>query len=102
MKIIEKDFILEDISSDSDKYNLTFMKKVKKQSTGEYVLEPKDVLYGLSLSSCLRRIAKHRIAKKYEEENLNLRQFLKEYQLAYKEIVKLCRETLPEKFDTGE
>lgn len=102
MKIIEKDFIMEDISPDSDKYNITFMKKVKKQSTGEYVLEPKDTLYGLTLSSCLRKIAKHRTAKKYEEENTTLKQFLKDYQLAYREIIKLCKETLPEKFDTGE
>ena len=102
MKIEEKDFVMEDVSPDSDKWDLAFYKRVKKRDTNEYAIELGDKLYGLSLSSCLRRIAKHRIAKKYEEENLNLRQFLKEYQLAYKEIVKLCRETLPEKFDTGE
>jgi hypothetical protein len=102
MKIEEKDFVMEDVAPDSDKWDLAFYKRVKKRETGEYAIELGDKLYGLSLSSCLRRIAKHRIAKKYEEENITLRQFLKEYQLAYKEIVKLCRETLPEKFDTGE
>ena len=102
MTIQENDFILKDISPDSDFYDLTFMKRVKKQATGEYVMEPRDTLYGLSLSGALRRIAKHRVAKKYEEENITLKKFLEEYQKSYKEIIKLCRETLPENFDTGE
>ena len=102
MKIEEKDFVMEDVASDSDKWDLAFYKRVKKRDTGEYSIELGDKIYGLPLSSCLRRIAKHRVAKKYAEENTTLKEFLKDYQLAYKEIVKLCRETLPEKFDTGE
>ena len=102
MKITETDFILEPAGTDSECYDLTFMKKVKKRDTGKFEIEPGNTLYGLTLSHCLNRIAHHRVAKKYEEDNITLKEFLKEFQLQYKEIVKLCRETLPEKFDTGE
>ena len=101
MKIVEKDFIMKDVSPDSNKWDLCFIKRVKKRDTGEYALEPGDVLYGLTLSSALERIAKHRVAKKYAEENITLREFLKEYQKEHNEIVKLCRETVPEELDTG-
>ena len=102
MEIHENDFVLESISDDSDRFNLRFYKRVKKRDTGQFETELGDPLYGLTLSSALCRIAHHRVAKKYEEENLTLRKFLKEYQATYAEIVKLCRETLPENFDTGE
>ena len=102
MKIEEKDFVMEDVASDSDKWDLAFYKRVKKRDTGEYSIELGDKIYGLSLSSCLRRIAKHRVAKKYEEENISLKEFLNDYQKSYREIIKLCRESIPEHFDTGD
>lgn len=102
MEIHENDFVLEPISNEDARFNLRFYKRVKKKDTGQYEKELGDPLYGLTLSSALMRIAHHRVAKKYEEENITLRQFFKEYQLAYNEIVRLCRETLPEDFDTGE
>ena len=102
MNIVEPDFTMKPSTGDSDRFDLIFNKRVKKRDTGEYVIEPGDPLYGLTLSSALSRIAKHRVAKKYEEANISLKEFMREYQLAYKEIVKLCRESLPEKFDTGE
>lgn len=102
MRIEEKDFFMELSDETSARFDLCFYKKVKKRDTGQYAIEPGDKLYGLTLSSCLNRIAHHRTAKKYEEENITLREFLKEYQKNYREVVKLCRETLPEDFDTGE
>ena len=102
MRIEEKDFFMEPSDETSARFDLCFMKRVKKRDTGQYAIEPGDKLYGLTLSNCLSRIAHHRTAKKYEEENITLREFLKEYQSNYREIVKLCRETLPENFDTGE
>ena len=92
MKIEEPDFTMVPSSKVSNKWDLTFMKRVKKRDTGNYEIEPGDTLYGLTLSSCLRRIAHHRTAKKYEEENINLRQFFKSYLESYKEIIKLCKE----------
>ena len=102
MVITEPDFTLKPISDDSDKFDLTFNKRVKKRDTGKYEIEPGDKLYGLTLSHCLCKIAHHRTAKKYEEDNITLKEFFKEYQKNYEELVKLCRESLPENFDTGE
>lgn len=103
MTITEPDFIMKPISTDgSDKYDLTFMKRVKKRDTGKYEIEPGDTLYGLTFSHCLNKIAHHRTAKKYIEDNITLKEFMIEFQKNHKELVKLCRETLPEKFDTGE
>lgn len=102
MEIVEKDFIIKPSGDDSDFYDLTFMKRVKKRDTGNYEIEPGNTLYGLTLSHCLRKIAKKRTAKKYEEDKITLLEYLKEFQKNYIEIVKLCRETIPEKFDTGE
>ena len=102
MEIVEKDFIMKPSNDDSDFFDLTFMKRVKKRDTGNYEIEPGDTLYGLKLSHCLRKIAKKRTAKKYAEDRITLFEYLKEFQKQYEEVVKLCRESLPEKFDTGE
>ncbi len=102
MVIEEKDFVLEPVSDDSNLWNLSFYKRVKKRDTGKFEMELDSPLYGLTLSSALLRIAKHRTASKYKEMNIALFDFLKDYQANYREIVKLCRESLPEKFDTGD
>lgn len=102
MKIVEQDFIMEPSDETSGRFDLCFIKKVKKRDTGQYALEPGDKMYGLTLSHALMRIAHHRVAKKYEEDNITIKAFIKEYQRSYEEIVKLCRESLPENFDTGE
>lgn len=102
MTITEKDFTMTTVSDSSNLFNLCFNKRVKKKDTGKYEIEPGDTLYGLPLSSCLLRIAHHRTAKKYEEDNITLFEYLKSLQKDYKEIVKLCKESLPENFDTGD
>ena len=102
MKIVEPDFIMEPSCPGSQKYDLTFMKRVKKRDTGKFEVEPGPPLYGLTLSHCLNKIIHHRTAKKFADENVTLKEFLKELQKNYEEIVKLCRETLPATFDTGE
>ena len=102
MRIVEPDFFMEPSNDTSEFFDLCFMKRVKKRETGKYEIEPGDKLYGLTLSHCLCKIAHHRTAKKYEEDNITLKEFFKEYQKNYEELVKLCRESLPENFDTGE
>jgi len=102
MKIVEPDFTMEPADINSERYNLTFNKRVKKRDTGKFEIEPGNTLYSLTLSHCLNRICHHRTAKKWGEDNTTLKEFLKEFQKNYKELVKLCRETIPEKFDTGE
>ena len=102
MKITESDFVMEPSGENSDRYDLTFMKRVKKRDTGEFKIEPGNTLYGLTLSRCLNKIAHKRTAKKWEEDNITLKEFMKEFHKNYLELIKLCKETLPEKFDTGE
>lgn len=102
MEIKEPDFVMKLSDETSSRFDLTFMKKVKKRDTGKYEIEPGNTLYGLTLSHCLNKIVHHRTAKKFSEENVTLKDFLKEFQKNYKEIIKLCRESLPENFDTGE
>ena len=102
MTIQEKDFVLTPVSDDSNLFNLAFYKKVKKRDTGKFEFELGNSLYGLTLSSALMRIAHHRVAKKYEEDNITLRQFLNDYKKSYEEIIKLCKEPVPENFDTGD
>lgn len=102
MKIVEPDFILERSGPESERYDLTFMKKVKKRDTGKFEIEPGNTLYGLTLSHCLNKIAHHRTAKKWSEDNATLKEFLKELDKNYKELLNLCKEVPPEKFDTGE
>lgn len=99
MKITEPDFTME---PDGSRFNLIFNKRVKKRDTGKFEIEPGPPLYGLTMASALNKIVHHRTAKKFADENVTLKQYLKEFQKNYEEIVKLCRETLPEKFDTGE
>jgi hypothetical protein len=101
MKIVEPDFILEPSGSGSC-YDLTFMKRVKKRETGKFEVEPGPPLYGLTLSHALGRIAHHRTARKWEEDNVTLKEFLKELDRNYKELLNLCKDVPPEKFDTGE
>lgn len=100
MQIVEKDFTLE--PTDSSSFNLTFNRKVKKRDTGKFEIEPGPTQYGLSLSTALMRIARHRTAKKYEEQNITLFEYLKDFQKSYKEIIKLCKDTLPEKVNYGD
>jgi hypothetical protein len=93
---------MERSGPDSERYDLTFMKKVKKRDTGKFEIEPWNTLYGLTLSHCLNKIAHHRSARKWQEDNVTLKEFLKELNKNYKELLKLCKESPPEKFDTGE
>lgn len=92
MEIVEPDFTMKPSSKISNKWDLTFMKRVKKRDTGKFEIEPGDTMYGLTLSSALARIAHHRVAKKYEEDNITLKQFFIDYKNAYKEIIALCHE----------
>lgn len=100
MQIVEPDFTMKPACSSF--YDLTFNKRVKKRDTGKYEIEPGPTLYGLTLYRALNIIAHHRTAKKYAEDNISLKQFLTEFKKNYNELIELCRETPPEKFDTGE
>ena len=92
MEIVEPDFTMKPCSKISNKWDLTFMKRVKKRDTGKFEIEPGDTLYGLTLTDAMKRIAHHRVARKYEEDNITLKQFMKDYLSAYKEVAAICHE----------
>ncbi len=101
--IKESDFILKPSISDSYCFwDLTFYKRVKKRDTGKYEMELGNTMYGIPLSNALTKIAYHRTAKKFNEDNIRLFDYIKALDESYKEILKLCKEKSPEDFDTGE
>lgn len=102
MKIVEPDFVMERSGPESERYDLTFIKKVKKRDTGKFEMEPGHPLYGLTFAHCLNKIVHHRTAKKWAEDNITLKEFIKELDKNYKELLNICKESPPENFDTGE
>ena len=100
MRIVEKDFIMEPASYGL--FNITFLKKVKDKETGEVQIKPSKISYGCTLSSCIRKIVRHRVNTQFESESIYLLDALKEIIKLDKEFNKLCKEPFPEDFDTGE
>ena len=99
MRIVEEDFIMEPINYGL--FDLTFLKKVKDEN-GNVQIKSSKAAYGCSLASCIKRIKRHRLGTKFESESIYLLDALKEIIKLDKEFVELCRESLPENFDTGE
>lgn len=100
MRIVEEDFIIEPCGLGL--FDLTFKKKVKDKETGEVQIKNLKPLYGCSLASCVNRVVKHRLHSKFENESVYLLDALKEIIKLDEDIIKLCKESLPEQFDTGE
>lgn len=99
MQIVEPDFIL---SSCGGLFDLTFYKKVKNKETGESEVRPYIAAYGCSLSSALNRIAHHRVKSIYSSETPCLLDALNKIIEQQNEIITLCKDSLPENFDSGE
>ena len=100
MRIVEEDFIIEPCGLGL--FDLTLKKKVKDKETGEVQIKNLKPLYGCSLASCVNRVVKHRLHSKFESESVYLLDALKEIIKLDEDIIKLCKESLPEQFDTGE
>ena len=100
MRIVEEDFIIEPCGLGL--FDLTLKKKVKDKETGEVQIKNLKPLYGCSLASCINRVVKHRLHSKFESESVYLLDALKEIIKLDEDIIKLCKESLPEQFDTGE
>lgn len=100
MRIVEKDFIM--VPSIYGTFDITFLKKVKDENTGELQIKPAKVCYGCSLSSCIRKIKRYRLGTRFESESVYLLDALNEIIKLDKELLKLCKEVEPEDFDTGE
>ena len=99
MRIVEEDFVME--SCGFGLFDLTFLKKVKDEN-GEIQIKKLKPAYGCSLASCINRVIKYRLHSKFESESVYLLEALKEIIKLDEEFIKLCKEELPENFDTGE
>ncbi len=98
MRIVEEDFVMEPCGAGT--FDLILKRKVKDKETGEFKLK-EFKSYGCTLSSCLQRIARNRVRTKFESESPCLFDLLKTIIKLDEEIVKLCKEPLPENFDDG-
>lgn len=99
MKIVEKDFILV---ANEGFFDLYFLKKIKNKETGELETKAFKGAYGCTLAGALKRIIKHRRNTIYESESPVLLEYLQKTIELENEIIHLCKEVIPDDFDTGE
>ena len=102
MEIIFEDAVITPVSEDSLLYDLRFYKRVKKRDTGQYEKELGSPLYGLTLTTVIRKIATYRTSQKYKESTVELKEYLKALLKEQKDIMNYLKDESPEKFDTGE
>lgn len=98
MKIVEKDFVL---ISNGGLFDLLFLKKVKNEESGKMEIKAYRGAYGCTLSGALKRIIKHRRNTILESESPCLLDLLKQTIQLEKELITLCKESIPKDFDTG-
>ena len=89
MTIEEADFELIPCSESSSRYDLELLYIVNKGKNNERT-EFRNVGYGLSLESAIRRIIRYRIGNKYEEEAITLKQFLEAFKEEAEKIKQMC------------
>ena len=100
MKIVEKDFVA--VNGGGNLFDLVFYKKVKNKETGELETKCSKPIYGITLSSLVKRVCKYRVSSIYENENPVLLDYLNKLLSTENEILNLLKESPPEEFDTGE
>ena len=89
MTIEEADFKLIPCSESSSLYDLELLYIVNKGKNNERT-EFRNVGYGLSLESAIRRIIRYRIGNKYKEEAITLKQFLEAFKEEAEKIKQMC------------
>ncbi len=78
MEIIEKDFKLKPIDDNSPMFDLELLYQIRPRG-GEPRLEFKNVAYGCSLESAIKRIAHYRVCCNHREEAIKLSMYFKEF-----------------------
>ena len=78
---------------DSSRYTLTLMKNVHKRS-GEIVEEKGDSFYTLDSSQVISILTHLNTQEKFEERDITLREYLKEYYKSYNEVCELLKKIL--------
>ena len=89
MTIEVADFKLIPCSESSSRYDLELLYIVNKGKNNERT-EFRNVGYGLSLESAIRKITMNRIGNKYGEGSISLKEFLKEFKEEIEKIKQMC------------
>ena len=89
MVIEEKDFRLEQISDDSNFWDLNLL-RVKKKRDGSIVEEFGDTIYGITLEHAIKRIISNRISRK-NPESVDMKTYLKLWSEEMKNVNGLCQ-----------
>lgn len=85
MIIEEADFRAEQINDDSIFWDLNLI-RTKKKKDGTVVEELGNTIYGLPLDSVIKRIAANRIARKYKDKAITMKQYLEDWKLEMKKL----------------
>lgn len=88
MEIVEKDFKLKPIDDNSPMFDVELLYQIKPRG-GEPRLEFKNVAYGCSLESAIRKIAHYRVCCNHREEAIRLKTYFEEYKKELDELKKL-------------
>lgn len=78
MEIVESDFKLKPVSDISPHFDLELLYIINKGKTNERQ-EFKNVAYGCTLESAIKRIAHYRVNNKYKEEAIRLVTYFKDF-----------------------
>lgn len=77
MEIVEKDFKLKPINDNSPMFDVELLYQIKPRG-GEPRLEFKNIAYGCSLESAIRKIAHYRVCCNHREEAIRITTYFKE------------------------
>lgn len=80
-------------NTEDSKYTIIFIKIVHKR-TGEFAKEPGDTLYNISLDWVKYILANEEASVRFKDEDVSLREYIKEYNKSYKDICELLKKTL--------
>lgn len=89
MVIEESDFRLIPISESSPLYDLELLYKISPRGK-ESRMEFKNVAYGITLESAIKRIAHYKVHCNHSDEVIKLQAYLKEFTEALESLKNLC------------
>lgn len=88
MEIKESDFRLIPVAEHSTLYDLELLYTIHpkgKEARSEF----KNVAYGISLETAIKKIAQYRVSCNHENDTISLKNYLQEYQSSIKSIKNL-------------
>lgn len=89
MVIEEKDFKLIPVDNSSPRYDLELLYKIQPKGKDPR-LEFKNVAYGISLESAIKKIAHYRVCCKHNEEAIQLLTYFREFKEELDSLKALC------------